>query len=77
MSVNENIFHTFGQNNLCMLTKQHVIQTIQALPDTFSIEEIIDQLVLLQKIELGLEQANRGEGLTSSEAKKKLKKWLK
>jgi hypothetical protein len=39
------------------------------LPETFSIEEIIDQLVLLQKIELGLEQATNNETVSTEEAK--------
>jgi len=39
------------------------------LPETFSIEEIIDQLVLLQKIELGLEQATNNETVSTEVAK--------
>lgn len=40
-----------------MLTKQKLIKTISGLPDTFSLEEVIDRIVLLQKIEIGIEQA--------------------
>jgi hypothetical protein len=60
-----------------MLTKQKVIQTINDLPDTFSIEEIIDRLVLLQKIEIGMSQSINGETVSTEEAKVRLKKWLK
>ncbi|HVA98366.1 MAG TPA: hypothetical protein VNG53_05685 [Bacteroidia bacterium] len=56
-----------------MLTKQKLIQTISALPDTFSLEEVIDRIVLLQKIEIGIEQANKGQAVSTTEAKKKLK----
>jgi hypothetical protein len=60
-----------------MLNKNKVLRTLENLPDTFSIEEIIDQLILLQKIELGLEQANNNETVSIEEAKLKLAKWLK
>jgi hypothetical protein len=33
--------------------------------------------MLLQKIEIGLEQSEKGDTHTHFEAKKKLKKWLK
>jgi hypothetical protein len=55
-----------------MLNKNKVLRTLENLPDTFSIEEIIDQLILLQKIELGLEQANNNETVSTEEAKSKL-----
>jgi hypothetical protein len=60
-----------------MLTKQKIIKSIKALPDNFSLDDVIDRIVLLQKIEIGLEQSEKGETHSSSEAKKKLKKWLK
>ncbi len=60
-----------------MLNKNKVLQTLENLPDTFSIEQIMDQLKLLQKIELGLEHANNNETVSTEEAKSKLAKWLK
>jgi hypothetical protein len=59
-----------------MLTKKKLIQSIESLPESFSIDEVIDRILLLQKIEVGLEQSEKGETLASVEAKKKLKKWL-
>ncbi len=52
-----------------MLNKNKVLRTLENLPETFSIEEIIDQLVLLQKIELGMEQATNNETVSTEEAK--------
>ena len=60
-----------------MLSKKKIIKTIESLPDKFSIEDVIDRIVLLQKIEIGLEQSDRGDTYSTKEAKKKLKKWLK
>ena len=60
-----------------MLTKQKIIKLIEDMPAKFSIDDVIEQIVLLQKIEIGLEQSNKGETHTTKEARKKLDKWLK
>ena len=60
-----------------MLTKEKVINCLQDMPDTFSMDELIDKLILLQKIETGLEQSKKGEVFSAEEAKEMLKKWSK
>jgi len=60
-----------------MLTKEKILQTLKDLPDTFSIDELFDRIVLLNKIEMGIEQSNSGQVNTTDQAKDKLKKWLK
>ena len=60
-----------------MLTKEKIIKSIENMPDKFSIEEVIERLVLLQKIEIGLEQSDNGETYSTEEARKNLEKWLK
>jgi len=60
-----------------MLSKSKVIKSIRQLPDNFSIDELIERVVLLQKIETGLEQSEKGLIKSTSAAKKSLKKWLK
>ncbi len=37
-----------------MLTKEKVLQTISQLPDQFSSDELLDEMLLLQKIEKGV-----------------------
>jgi hypothetical protein len=59
-----------------MLTKEKVLASIKKLPSKFSIDELIDRVVLLQKIEIGLEQSKQGKTITTKEAKKQLEKWL-
>ena len=60
-----------------MLTKQKIIKLIEDMRGLFSIDDVIERIVLLQKIEIGLEQSNKGETHTTKEARKKLEKWLK
>jgi len=56
-----------------MLTKEKVISSLNDLSDTFSLDELIDKLILLQKIETGLAQSKKGEVFAAEEAKKMLK----
>ena len=60
-----------------MLTKEKIIKSIENMPDKFSIEEVIERIVLLQKIEIGLEQSENAETYSTQESRKKLEKWLK
>jgi hypothetical protein len=60
-----------------MLKKEKIIKSIENMPDKFSIEEVIERIVLLQKTEIGLEQSYKGETYSTEESRKKLEKWLK
>lgn len=60
-----------------MLTKEEVLKTVNDLPGEFSFDEILDRLMLLNKIDVGIEQSNNGEILSTDEAKESLAKWLK
>ena len=60
-----------------MLTKSQILETVKNLPERFSVDELIDRIVLVHKIELGLEQSAAGKTHSTAIAKKKLKKWLK
>ena len=60
-----------------MLTRDDVLKTIDDLPKEFSLDEIIDKLIILEKIDTGLEQSKNNETVSTSEAKEQLAKWLK
>lgn len=47
------------------------------MPDEVSFEELIDELIFIKKVKRALEQSEKGETVTTDEAKKKLDKWLK
>ena len=44
-----------------MTTKEKAISLIQTLDDHASLDEVIDRLYLLRKIELGIAQADAGD----------------
>ncbi len=60
-----------------MITKDQVLNSLKEMPTQFSIDELMDKLILLQKIEIGLEQSKQDEVYSSLEAKEMLKEWSK
>ncbi|MFN0118522.1 MAG: hypothetical protein ACKVQC_09560 [Elusimicrobiota bacterium] len=60
-----------------MTIKQKVLKAVQSLPAKASMEDVIDQLLFLAKIEKGLTQANSNQSISHSKAKAKMSKWFK
>lgn len=60
-----------------MLTKEKIKKTIDSLPDNFTIEEVIEELIVIDKIEQGLNDVEEGNVYSTEEVRKKLDKWLK
>ncbi|MBY0476765.1 MAG: hypothetical protein K2Q24_03900 [Chitinophagaceae bacterium] len=59
-----------------MLLKKEVLKSLKELPDEFPVDEAIDRLIVLNKISKAQSEIKDGKGLTTIQAKKKLKKWL-
>ena len=59
------------------ISKKSVIQGLDQLPDHFTVDELFDRLLLIEKVESGLNQSNKGKTLSTQEARKKLDKWLR
>ena len=60
-----------------MITKAQVFNTIEKLPEQFSIDLLFEKLLFIDKVEMGLKQSEAKQVNTKSEAKQKLSKWLK
>jgi predicted transcriptional regulator len=60
-----------------MLTKSNVQKTIDRLPDKFTVDQIVEELVVLNKIEEGLRDVEEGRVFTTDQVKEELKTWLK
>jgi hypothetical protein len=63
--------------NIRLMKKTQLLETIQDMPEEFSVDELMERLMILQKIEEGQQQIQAGQFYTEEEAKKKLEKWLK
>ena len=59
-----------------MITKTKLKEQIEHFPETFSIDELIDRLILIEKIERGITQSNNGEVISEAELDKEIKKWF-
>ena len=60
-----------------MLSRAQVFDTVKRLPEQFPIDQLIDKLIFIGKVEMGLEQSVVGNVNTKEQSKQKLSKWLK
>jgi len=60
-----------------MTTKERMLQVVRELPDDASIEDAMERLLVLAKIERGLAQADRGDTVSHQAVKDRLGEWLK
>jgi predicted transcriptional regulator len=58
-----------------MLTKTNVIKTISKFPDNFSIDELVEEMILLDKIERGIQDADNGRVISENELDKRIEEW--
>jgi hypothetical protein len=59
-----------------MTTKDKVISCISKLPDNVTIDDILDQIILVEKIEKGIDQSNKNQIVLDEELDQRLGKWL-
>jgi hypothetical protein len=59
-----------------MLTKTKLIAEIKNFPEQFSIDELIEKLILIEKVEMGREQSKQGEVVSEEELEYEVKKWF-
>jgi predicted transcriptional regulator len=66
-----------GRYTDIMTTKEKAIQAVQSLPEDASIEDAMERLFLLAKIERGLQQADAGQLIPHDKVKERMAKWLR
>lgn len=59
------------------LTKQIVTAAISDLPDKFTLDEVMQRMYVIHKIQRAREKSKHGKTYSTSEARKRLAKWLK
>jgi len=60
-----------------MLTKVRLKEQIDKFPDEFSIDELVEKLILIDKIETGNAQSENGEVVSETEMEKEIEKWFR
>lgn len=59
-----------------MLTRTKLIAEIKKFLKEFSIDELIEKLILIEKVEIGREQSKRGDVVSEAELEYEVKKWF-
>jgi len=60
-----------------MITKTHLISSLEKLPENLTINQVIDHIIFMEKVQRGLDDSANGRVHSKEEARKKLGKWLK
>jgi len=60
-----------------MISKTLLIETLNKLPENLTIDQVIDQVIFLEKVQKGLDDSANGRINTKQQAKEKLSKWFK
>lgn len=58
-----------------MLTKSKVKKTIDSLPDSFTLDELIERLIFIEKVEEGIEQSKQGRVISNEDVQSMIDKW--
>lgn len=59
-----------------MITKTKLKKQIENLPEEFSIDELVEKLILIEKIENGEKQSLNGETLSEVALESEINKWF-
>lgn len=58
-----------------MLTKVKIQRTINNLPETFTIDELIDRIIFMEKVEEGISQSEDEKVISNEDVKRMIDKW--
>lgn len=59
-----------------MSTRDQMIRVIQGLPEDATVEDAMERLYLLYKVERGIVQADAGQKVSQEEARQRMAGWL-
>jgi Zn-dependent alcohol dehydrogenase len=59
-----------------MLTKEIVNSQVKEMPNEFTLDELIERLIVVEKINQGLNDIEEGKTLSEAELDKRMAKWF-
>ena len=59
------------------MTKEALVKVVDNLPEEFELDEFLEKLIIIAKIEKGRQQIKEGKGISLEEAIKISKTWSK
>ena len=60
-----------------MLTKEKIIKTVEEFDDPVSVDELIERIILLGKIEQGLSDSGQNKVISENELDNEISEWSK
>jgi len=60
-----------------MISKAKLQEQIKTMPEEFSIDELVERLIFVEKVEAGIGQSATGKVLSEAELEAEMKKWFK
>jgi hypothetical protein len=57
------------------MKREKAIEAVNELPPEFSLEELMEKLVFVEKVDLGLKQLDQGKTTSHAQVKEMIKKW--
>jgi hypothetical protein len=57
------------------MTKEILFEQVDKLPHEFSLDELMEQLILVEKINKGISQSKKNEVFTEEELELRISKW--
>lgn len=57
------------------MKRDKAIETIKELPQEFDLDDLIERLIFVEKVEKGLEQLDEGKTVPHEKVKELAKKW--
>jgi len=57
------------------MKKHKVLETVQLMPDDFNLDELIEKLIFIEKVEQGIKQGEEGKVVSHDQVKDMVKKW--
>lgn len=57
------------------MKREKAVEIINEFPQEFNLEELMEKLVFVEKVELGLKQLEEGKTVSHAQVKEIIKKW--
>lgn len=57
------------------MKKNKVIDTVKDLPEEFELDELLEKLIFIEKVDLGLAQVEEGKVIAHEKVKEIVKQW--
>lgn len=64
-------------DNEIMIIKEELKTQLESMPEQFTLDELVERLILLEKIQKGLDESSRNEVLSEEEVDERINSWFK